>query len=218
MTAGIVFDGTSLRYMADAECELWLAHRLPDHLVVIVKPDFHRPTIPCETGNETHKEKAMWCDTFDMDLLKVIPGATELLADVGTISLKTHGEPDKRDGRLNHPSCWNHYAGMVAFFGFDSPCKPDSFYTNAPVIECTFAEAIRDAWVHSLAVVVEGKVVWNATKLHLVFMDILYAERKIIGDVNSQEIQQHKAYVLECLREGCELFRKIAKDRGNGFP
>lgn len=101
----------------------------------------------------------MWCDDFDMDLLKVIPDAGKLLESVGNVTLYTYGH--STDGKLNHPSVWSSYNSMVALFGFESPDKPDHYVTWDPVVKCTFEEAIRDCWCHRYAIVVGGRHIWN---------------------------------------------------------
>jgi hypothetical protein len=63
-----------------------------------------------------------WSDDFDMDLPKVIPDAKAALGDVADLELVTHGHTTH--GRLNHPSCWNHSLGLVAWFGRRDPMKP----------------------------------------------------------------------------------------------
>jgi hypothetical protein len=103
----------------------------------------------------------MWCDTFDADLLAVVPGAAEALGDTAGIHLRTYSHPT--GGKINCPSAWNTYDdGLVAFFWTADEHRPDgSYYTDAPVAECTFLEAIRDEWVHSCAVSVNGVIIWR---------------------------------------------------------
>src|SRR4051812_12912554 len=97
--------------------------------------------------------RPFWSDTFDLDLLKAIPGVEELLGETADIPLFTHGHiagADQPDAfRLVHPACWHTTRGLAAFFGFKDPAKPSAFYTSDPVVECTFLEALRDAWVHT---------------------------------------------------------------------
>lgn len=97
----------------------------------------------------------MWCDDFDCDLPKVVPGAREAIGDAAGIQLCTHGKTTH--GRLNHPDVWNSYEGMVAFFGFRTPAKPPSYVTVAPIVRCTFWEAVRDWWGHDFRMLVEGE-------------------------------------------------------------
>jgi len=102
----------------------------------------------------------MWCDTFDADLLAVVPGAAEALGPAGGLRLMTYSR--LTNGRINHPSCWSTYEGFAAFFWTAEEHRPDaSWSTDAPVAECTFLEAVRDEWVHSCAIVVNGRVVWR---------------------------------------------------------
>lgn len=105
----------------------------------------------------------MWCDDFDADLLKVVPGAAEALGAAADIRLWTHG--NETNGKLNHPSVWGSDIGMIAFFGFSPAAtgKPDGYYTDRPTIECTFLEAVRDCWVHTYGIVVHHQTVWRST-------------------------------------------------------
>jgi hypothetical protein len=100
----------------------------------------------------------MWCDDFDADLLKVVPGAAEALGDTAAVRLLTYSRPT--GGKINCPSSWN---GVGALFWTAPEHKPDAcYYTDAPVTPCTFLEAVRDEWVHDSALVVNGALVWQA--------------------------------------------------------
>jgi hypothetical protein len=102
----------------------------------------------------------VWCDTFDTDLLKVVPGALEALGDTAGAELRTHSHVT--DGKINCPSAWNTYDGLAAFFWTDDRFRPDACYrTDEPVVPCTWLEAVRDEWVHGGVVIVNGQVVWR---------------------------------------------------------
>jgi len=104
--------------------------------------------------------KGMWCDTFDADLLAVVPGAAEALGPAASIRLSTYSR--LTGGKINCPSVWNAGAGLVAFFWTAPEYRPDAGYvTSTPVAECTFLEAVRDEWVHSCAISVNGRIVWR---------------------------------------------------------
>lgn len=151
----------------------------------------------------------MWCDNFDLDLYKVLPEAQEILAQVADVKLYTHG--DQKDGALNHPSCWNYYLGMVAFFGFiPTHIKPESFYTDKEVVACTFEQAVRDCWPHNytvlLSVFVPGQAgqivpIWSTGTVEMKnhFYTILKFTRKW-GDVPNEEVFRAKSRVLDSLR------------------
>lgn len=117
-------------------------------------------------------EHPFWSDSFDMDLLKVIPNAREIIAPVADLELTTTGH--LTHGRLNHPCVWNHDLGLVAFFGFGDPRRPEVFVTSAPVVRCTAMEAFRDAWAHSYVMLVEGRPIWDAGALWSGFQDIMW--------------------------------------------
>jgi hypothetical protein len=99
----------------------------------------------------------MWCDDFDADLLKVVPGALEALGDSASQHLLTYSS--LTGGKINCPASWN---GAGALFWTDpGDPPPASFSTRKQVAGCTFAEAVRDEWVHSAAIVVNGHIVWQ---------------------------------------------------------
>ncbi len=118
----------------------------------------------------------MWCDDFDCDLPKVVPEAMPIVAQIpDSVILRTHSH--LTDGKLNHPSCWHTDLGVTAFFtlagGYTGPSlgwsfgsiAPPGYVTDSPIVACTFTEAVRDLWVHDLAMVVDGVLVWDAQKM-----------------------------------------------------
>src|SRR4029077_20351124 len=64
----------------------------------------------------------LWCETFDLDLPKVIPGALVALGDTADQVLFTHAAVT--NGRINLPAAWNENEGMASYFGFKSPANP----------------------------------------------------------------------------------------------
>jgi hypothetical protein len=119
-----------------------------------------------------------WSDAFDTDLLKVIPRAAGILDQVGA-PLRTYGHAT--GGRLNHPSVWHTQIGPVAYFGTDTGggWKPDHFHTDGELIEATWTEVCRDAWVHDYVVVVDYELIWDAHRHAGTFMKLMYDLRGI---------------------------------------
>jgi len=77
---------------------------------------------------------AMWCDTFDADLLAVVPGAAEALGPAAEVRLLTYSR--LTNGRINHPSCWSTDEGFAAFFWTGARYRPPAGYvTDAPVAD-----------------------------------------------------------------------------------
>ncbi len=103
----------------------------------------------------------MWCDTFDADLLKTVPGAAEALGDTAGVKLWTYSRTT--DGAINCPSAWHTPQGLTSFFWADDPAgRPDAYFsTDAPVTACTFLEAVRDEWIHGAVISVHGPVIWR---------------------------------------------------------
>lgn len=84
----------------------------------------------------------MWCDTFDADLLEVVPGAAEALGDAAPIELRTYSR--LTDGKINHPACWNTDHGTAAFFWTGPGFKPPAeYYTDLPETGCTLPDSGR---------------------------------------------------------------------------
>lgn len=116
-----------------------------------------------------------WSDDFDMDLPNLVP-LDEILGDTANVRLWTHGNTSH--GRLNHPAVWpvRNGLGMEAFFGLspENTGKPDWYSCDWPVVECTWREAVRDAWPHTYIVVVGGREVWNTCRLHSTFVKLMF--------------------------------------------
>lgn len=154
----------------------------------------------------------MWYDEFDMDLYEVIPEAREILEPVCDVILYTHG--GVMDGRLNHPSVWNHYSGMLAYFGFRDPATPVLCWTDAPVVQCTFEEAVRDCWLHHFTIMVQGRwLIWNsgAPDMMKAFHAILYHTRGI-RPVKDLELKRHQSIVEAWLKVGVKFFQKAIEE------
>jgi hypothetical protein len=119
-------------------------------------------------------------EDWDGDLLKLIPQAEEIIARVADVKLFTRGSVDK-EGRLSHPSVWNQYAGMVAFFDFEGELesKPDMFWTDSPIVRCTALDAFADAWGHHYVLLLRGEPVWDTFKLQDTMMRLLYTARGV---------------------------------------
>lgn len=131
----------------------------------------------------------MWCDTFDADLPKVVPGAIEALGEAAKIQLRTYST--LTGGKINCPSAWNTYDGLAAFFWTCDEGRPDASYvTDSPVAGCTFLEAVRDEWVHGALVVVDHLIVWRPRpRWQLKLMDDLRGH-VVLEDAEREEIRQ----------------------------
>jgi len=114
-----------------------------------------------------------WSDSFDMDLLKVIPGVVDAAAPAAHLRLWTYGGTSY--GRLNHPAVWNGYKGTLAYFGLDDTgwWKPSANWTDAPMVECTWLELLRDAWVHQYQALVNGWPVFDTSRAWRMFEQLM---------------------------------------------
>lgn len=133
----------------------------------------------------------MWCDDFDMDLLKVLPEAEQLLAPLAGIRLYTTCHPTY--GRVNLPCSWNDRVNFCCFVGFiaeedglpaEGP-QPLGYVTDAPVVEATAEELFRDLWSHQMRWVQmltphsspgwpRSVEIWNSGQLASTFTDLMY--------------------------------------------
>ena len=151
----------------------------------------------------------LWCENFDLDLPKVIPGALVALGDTADQVLFTHAAVT--NGRINLPAAWNENDGMASYFGFKSPANPPGHYTERPVVECTFWEALRDLWIHQHLLMVEGVLVWNATfnsSVGQAFEVLMYKMRNW-RPVPDGDVEKNQTIVRESLREASRLMRSL---------
>jgi hypothetical protein len=131
----------------------------------------------------------VWCNSFDADLLAVVPGAVEALGTAGEVKLWTYSR--LTDGKINHPSCWNADEGYVAFFWTAPELRPPpSYVTEPPEVTCTFLEAVRDEWVHSCTINVNGQDAWNPPSR--LMEQLMYDLRgwTLLGDEQREAIQE----------------------------
>lgn len=150
-----------------------------------------------------------WSDDFDMDLPKVLPSLDVLLGKAANTRLWTYGGTSH--GRLNHPSVWNTYDGVEAYFGLDDSgtWKPAECHTDQPVVECTWREAVRDAWPHTYVLVVNGQQVWDTGWLRAAFDDLMYDLRgwRALPPGRAEEL---KAVVAGTVRDATERLAEVA--------
>lgn len=130
-----------------------------------------------------------WSDDFDMDLPRILPRFDEALGVAADLPLWVHGGTSH--GRLNHPAVW----GNVAYFGTspDDTGKPDSYYTSQPFVECTWREAVRDAWPHTYRLLVNGVEIWGAHTLWPAFEQLMYDLRgwRTLPDGEADRLRGH---------------------------
>jgi hypothetical protein len=124
-----------------------------------------------------------WSEDFDTDLFKVLPKVRPILEAFDDRPIYTVGHTT--NGRLNHPACWNSDGGFVSYFGFTNSAEgfvPSGYYFgNSQVIQCTFAEVIRDAWVHPIRGVVkvgdEYRSLFDSQRISWAFSELMYDMR-----------------------------------------
>ncbi len=153
-----------------------------------------------------------WSDDFDMDLPKVLPGVWDLAQQAPTIPIYTQGH--RSYGRLNHPAVWNHHDGMVAFFGFDQVCgKPSHYVCGGEVVECTFAEVIRDGWPHGYRVLLEGREIWNSERVQWAFNALMYDLRGWHDRLPASERFRVTSAVLRSVGKAVQEFSMVCADK-----
>ncbi|MBB3297843.1 MULTISPECIES: hypothetical protein [unclassified Rhizobium] len=150
--------------------------------------------------------RPMWCDDFDTDLLKVVPGIPELLGDLAGVTLWTHA--GTWEGTLNHPSMWNHDTGLICFFGFNDPDKPDYFSTGQPPVQCTVLEMFRDLWCHGATVMMGPIPVWDSQPLQPEFDILMYAVRGWF-DTRPNRIRLAQLRARKSIRQAADCLRQL---------
>lgn len=153
----------------------------------------------------------MWCEGFDLDLPAAVPGAKEALGDMADQKLFTYSRPTQ--GKINCPSCWNEHEGLTSYFGFYTPAAPPSRISDAPVMDCTFYEAVRDLWIHQHILAVEQVQIWDPTfqsPVGMAFEVLMYHVRRW-RPVPEDDAQKNRAIVIESLKTAAERLRHLIK-------
>ena len=104
----------------------------------------------------------LWCDDFDADLPKVVPGALAALGDAADVELRTYCRPT--NDRINCPASWHTDLGLTAYFStpdFGQPQPLGYVTTKDELVPCTFWEVVRDEWIHESVVVVNRQWIWT---------------------------------------------------------
>jgi hypothetical protein len=148
----------------------------------------------------TKGASVMWCDDFDMDLPRVVPEALPILQRIpDSIVFRTHGH--EWGGKLNHPSCWNTYDGLAAFFTLD-PTRdpaPSGYMTGDPIVSCTWTEAVRDAWCHDFLLVVDGDAIFDFMRLYRTAFEPLMYHVRGWRQVSPREVFHARRRVVRAL-------------------
>ncbi|HSX23180.1 MAG TPA: hypothetical protein VLE97_10455 [Gaiellaceae bacterium] len=150
---------------------------------------------------------ALWCDDFDADLPKVVPGALEALGVMADVEMRTYCYPT--NGRINCPAAWHTNLGLTAYFSTPDFGQPQPFgYVTAKqdLVPCTFWEVVRDEWIHDAVVVVNRQWVWSPpVKL---MMDLMYDLRgwTALDDLSRAAIRRH---VLDSLAAAADRLRAV---------
>lgn len=176
---------------------------------IIVRAPFLR-----ESPGPRTADRPMWCDDFDMDLPKVLPDARALFGDLAEVELQTYCN-HPTFGALNHPVVWNHDDGLVAYFGFRSPRKPEACWTSAGIIRCSVWEAVRDAWAHHFVMVVEGRRVLDANGLWRPFETIMWGVRGW-GNPRPAAVKSAKARSMATLERCAATLRAVQAEASEG--
>ena len=152
-----------------------------------------------------------WSDDFDMDLPKVVPAWLELLGDdVAAVELLTYSGTFA--GRINCPASWDHSRyGGVSYFGFEDAGLPEMCSTYLPVVSCTFAEVVRDLWVHGQVGVVGGVVIVRADTIQRTFERLMHHRRKwvVLGQDDALALEHRvERWIRACGSKMHELLKR----------
>ncbi len=126
----------------------------------------------------------MWCDDFDADLLRCVPGIEELFEPVAHLTLWTLCQP--WGGKINSPAFWN---GLGCLFWLQDE-EPEyerrangwlrlenGCSTDDPFVSCTPLEMARDLWCHAYptTIMAPGKTIkLHADRLQGAMMGLMY--------------------------------------------
>lgn len=153
-----------------------------------------------------------WSDDFDMDLPKILPNLDIILGDAARIRMWTWGHISH--GRLNHPALWNSNKEMTGFFGFtpETTGKPDSYYTESGLVECTWREVVRDAWVHHFTVQIDGAGVWKTEQFAHGFLGLMHHLRGHAA-MHPGVIEVFKGQVARSLHHATKLVTRMHAEK-----
>jgi hypothetical protein len=158
----------------------------------------------------------VWCDTFDLDLARVLPEAIAIVARIpDRVELRTFGYTT--DGRLNHPMVWNTGHGSTAYFtlGSGRPAPPH-YVTFDELVTCTFTEAIRDCWVHGYVIVVDGAEIWDGVEAtRRWFQPLLYHHRRWIF-LSGPALRRIEQQVCASLADATRRLERLVARRAPG--
>lgn len=165
----------------------------------------------------------MWCDDFDMDLLKVLPETPSLIQPARNVVLLVNAHTTH--DTLNHPACFNTYEGLAAFFEVDTTngmdlalmsatggsVAPAGYYTRDPIVRCTAMEAFRDWWPHHYGMLVNRRHVIR-DRSHWSHFERLMYHRRGWHKAKDEEVAESLDWLRGVLRDAAVLTSAIAVD------
>lgn len=121
-----------------------------------------------------------YSESFDFDLLKLVPQAEEILRPIAEIELVTVGYLSDAH-EFAGASVWNGDRGFIAVFGFaDSPSfqwKPEAYEPGYPLVYCTALEMFCDAWAKGYTAYVNRAKIWSGYKYSGALQRLMYQAR-----------------------------------------
>lgn len=173
--------------------------------------------------------RPMWCDSFDMDLLRVVPEVVKIVDAFANVKLWTYCR-GAVDGVINLPTCWNTNLGLAAFFFSEEPKHERNaqgwlhfrggYTTDAQLVWCTWLELLRDGWVHQYVVDLDGKVVWRPNDLAREF-ELLMWHRRGWRTASEEQVKSAIEHVSASIEDACdalaerfgEIVQEVARAR-----
>lgn len=158
----------------------------------------------------------MQCDIHDADLLKLFPSSLDIIGAAANIQLWTYC--DRPDGTsLNAPCLWHTPSGLTTFFGLRSTgFKPGDYHTTAPMVRCTFLEAVRVLWFHQARMLVNRVEIIDFVLLRDAFQ-LLLADRRGLVPLQQGDRQIVGARVETALSVGAQKLEILAKQYGSTY-
>lgn len=145
--------------------------------------------------------RAFWGDDFDMDLLKIFPNLPQMISapDRELWTVGSH-----KDGSLLHPTVWNSHG---AYLWTENPTilrdehgwfNVHGCVADSEVVQCTWLEWLRDAWVHSYGWLMLPSLVPVPAAPRDAFNVIMYDLRKWTPRDTTLAKVEAMSWVVEC--------------------
>lgn len=162
-------------------------------------------------------------DGFDMDLLTLFPDLREqpLAQEAESTPVWTLGSGRADQAVLAHPATWHSYEGLVAHYWSREPLLerdaqgwvrlPNACVTDDPLWQVTLLAALRDQWVHTIHLTLDGQR-WSQYPDYNGVFERLMGHRRGYHVRDASEIRAAEQRVREWLRTAIRRGLQIRKE------